>query len=81
MGYVLAEDFLGKGITTIATKIAIETGFKELAVLRIEAFVDPKNIASQRVLQKVGMTYEGLLKNYVLFKGSIKDRYIYAATI
>jgi [ribosomal protein S5]-alanine N-acetyltransferase len=80
LGYVLAKAYWGKNITTIAVKQAITVGFSDLNIQRIEAFVDPDNIASQKVLVKAGMVCEGLLKNYTLFKGEVKDRYIYAIT-
>lgn len=78
IGYVLAKPYWGKGIATAAVKRAITEGFKELNISRIEAFVDPENIASQKVLTKAGMNFEGLLKNYLIFKGDVKDRYIYS---
>jgi len=80
LGYVIAKKFWGKGIATYAVQQALEHGFKELGVRRIEAFVDPENLPSRRVLEKVGMHCEGLLKNYIVFKGSLRDRYIYAVT-
>lgn len=80
IGYVLAKAYWGKNIATIAVKKTLKTGFSDLNIQRIEAFVDPDNIASQRVLIKSGMTCEGLLKNYTLFKGSLRDSYLYSAT-
>ena len=78
LGYVLAKIYWGKGIATAAIKQAIEKGFQDLNLVRIEAFVDPDNMVSQRVLIKTGMTCEGLLKNHTLFKGVVRDRYLYA---
>lgn len=78
LGYVLAKEYWGKGITSVAVKQAIQMGFANLEIQRIEALVDPDNIASQRVLIKAGMSCEGLLKNYTIFKNTIRDRYIYS---
>ncbi len=78
LGYVLAKKYWGRGIATEAVKIALESGFTELGMSRIEAFVDPNNLASQRVLEKNGMKREGLLKNSLLFKGKLADRYLYS---
>lgn len=78
IGYVLAKAHWSKGIATLAVKEAIRIGFHDLKIQRIEALVDPENIASQKVLIKSGMTCEGLLKKYIVFKGVIKDRYIYS---
>lgn len=78
LGYVLARKYWGNGIATQAVRLAIQGGLKDLDVKRIEALVDPANIPSQRVLEKNGFEKEGLLKNYILHKGVIKDRFIYA---
>jgi RimJ/RimL family protein N-acetyltransferase len=80
LGYVLARKYWGKGIATLAAKKAVEEGFSLLHLRRIEAFVDPSHIASQKVLEKSGMIWEGLLKNYMIFKGRVSDRYCYAIT-
>lgn len=80
LGYVLAKAYWGKGIATSAAKLAIQMGFKDPNIQRIEALVDPANTASKRVLIKAGMTYEGLLKNYMFFKNSVCDRRLYAIT-
>jgi hypothetical protein len=78
LGYVLSRKYWGKGITTAAVIKAVQEGFSQFKLSRVEAFVDPQNVASQRVLDKSGMQLEGLLKSYMLFKGQISDRYIYA---
>lgn len=78
LGYVISRKYWGNGCATQAIKLAIETGFKDLEVERIEAFVDPGNIGSQRVLEKNGFTKEGLLKKCVVQKGVVKDRFLYS---
>ncbi len=80
IGYVLARPYWGQGIATVAVKKAIQEALGTLTISRIEALVDPDNIASQKVLVKAGMRCEGLLKNYLLFKGFVRDRYIYSFT-
>ena len=80
LGYVLAKEYWGQGYATQAVILALECGFEELNILRIEAFVDPENRGSSRVLEKAGMTKEAHLKNYLIHRGQIKDRYIYAST-
>lgn len=80
LGYVLSRQYWGKGITTMAVIKAIKEGFSNLNLRRIEALVDPNNIASQQVLEKAGMQHEGLLKNYLMFKGQVRDRHIYSIT-
>ncbi len=78
LGYVLAKAHWGKGIATQSVKQALNLGFHDLNIQRIEALVDPHNLASERVLIKSGMQYEGLLKNYMLFKNLVCDRRVYS---
>ena len=78
LGYVIAKKYWGNGLATQAIKLAIQTGFQDLDVERIEAYVDPSNIGSQRVLEKNGFLKEGLLRHYVVQKGKVKDRFIYS---
>ena len=78
LGYVIARKYWGNGFATQAIKLAIQTGFKDLDIERIEAHVDPSNIGSQRVLEKNGFIKEGLCKNFILQKGVLKDRFVYA---
>lgn len=80
LGYVLAFDYWGKGIVTEAVKLAIAKGFQELPIERIEALVDPDNLGSVKVLENAGLKREGLLQKYVLHRGIVRDRYIYAVT-
>lgn len=78
LGYVISRKYWSNGFATQAINLAIQNGFEELGVERIEAFVDPANIASQRVLEKNGFVKEGLLRNCVMQKGIVKDRLVYA---
>lgn len=78
LGFVISRKYWKNGFATQAIKIAIQSGFEDLTVERIEAFVDPSNIGSQRVLEKNGFVKEGLLKNCIIQKGIVKDRLIYA---
>ena len=66
LGYVLAREYWGKGLMTAAVIQAIQIGFTNLKIECIEAFVDPKHIASQRILEKAGMKYIGLSKKHLM---------------
>lgn len=78
MGYAIDEAYGGKGYTTYAAKEMIRIAFEELGFHRVEAGVQPSNIASVRVLEKVGMEKEGLNRANVRIKGEWKDHYLYA---
>ena len=80
LGYVLAKKCWGQGITTEAVKLALEKGFDDLSIVRIEAFVDPQNKGSVRVLEKSGMKNEGFLEKYLVHRNRVCDRFIFAKT-
>jgi RimJ/RimL family protein N-acetyltransferase len=50
----------------------------ETGIERIQATVEPWNLASQRVLEKVGFTREGLLRSYASWHGSRQDALLYS---
>ena len=78
LGYVSARKYWGYGYTTQAVQLAVERGFQEFDVARIEATVHPANIGSQRVLEKNGFVREGLLRKAILRQGNLNDLYLYA---
>jgi ribosomal-protein-alanine N-acetyltransferase len=56
----------------------LDYGFKKLDLARIEAVILPENTASANVLRKAGMEYEGLFRNYQVWKGKPSDLEMYA---
>ena len=57
IGYRFAPDYWSQGLATEAAKEAIAYGFESLDLPYILGIVDPINLASVRVLEKLGMTY------------------------
>ena len=51
---------------------------QELDVVRLEAWVDPDNVASQRVLDHAGFVREGRLRNFLRTAGRTTDGLVYA---
>jgi RimJ/RimL family protein N-acetyltransferase len=78
LGYVLARPHWGRGYATEATRALVGFGFEQLALHRIWATCDVRNAASARVLEKIGMEREGLLRHSVRRKGEWQDSYLYA---
>ncbi|KAG8098524.1 hypothetical protein GUJ93_ZPchr0013g36414 [Zizania palustris] len=79
LGYVLARAHWGKGVATAAVKRVVATVFAELEGLeRVEALVDVRNAASQRVLEKAGFRREAVLRKYCVLKGQVKDMVMYS---
>jgi ribosomal-protein-alanine N-acetyltransferase len=48
-----------------AARRIVQFGFEELNLTRIQATYLTENTASRRVMEKIGMTYEGTLRSYV----------------
>jgi RimJ/RimL family protein N-acetyltransferase len=65
LGYRLSHNYWGKGLATEAAKAALEYGLNELNLPYIIAVIDPANIASIRVIEKLGMEY----KKQTIFHG------------
>ena len=59
VGYRFFPQFWGQGIATEACAASVQFGFEVLGLGRIIGLVRPENIASIRVLEKVGMLNEG----------------------
>ncbi|PKU73903.1 ribosomal-protein-alanine N-acetyltransferase [Dendrobium catenatum] len=79
MTYQLAREWWGKGVATTAVRIATEAAMSEIIELeRLEALVEERNKASQRVLEKVGFQREGLLRKYWWNKGLLRDMAMYS---
>lgn len=70
IGYVLHPDYWGKGIAPEAVKKILDFGFEKLNLHRIEANFIKENARSLRVMEKVGMTFEGYAKEAMLIKGN-----------
>lgn len=73
VGYVLNPRYEGYGIMTEALSAVISFCFDTLGAVRAEGRFIPKNLKSRRVLERCGMTYEGIKKDALLCKGELVD--------
>lgn len=80
VSYILNPKFQGKGYVNEAINAVIDLAFSKLAFTRIQARCSNDNVASEKVMQKSGMNFEGLLKKYWILKGEYKDVVLYAIT-
>jgi RimJ/RimL family protein N-acetyltransferase len=60
LGYRLRSDYWGRGLATESSRAIVRYGFETLGLQRIIGLVMPRNEASVRVLEKVGMRYDGV---------------------
>ncbi len=79
MGYVLARAHWRRGYATEAAATILRFGFDEVDLHKITATCDPDNVSSARVLEKIGMHYEGHLRQHLLIRGQWRDRLVFAA--
>ena len=70
VGYVINPEYWGKGIATEALERVMRFGFEELGLHRIEARFIEGNDGSRRVMEHVGMTFEGIHREAMLIKGN-----------
>ena len=63
-GYELSQAYWRKGVMTEVFKHLLPIAYHKLDVNRLQAIVDPKNIASLGLLKKMGFQEEGLLRAY-----------------
>lgn len=76
--YKLLPSQWGQGYATEVSKTLIKSGFDDFHLHKVEAGVATENIRSIRVLEKSGMTREGLRRKTLPIRGEWKDNYHYA---
>ena len=73
VGYVLNRDYWGHGFAPEALMRVLRFGFMELNIHRIEARYMTPNAQSRRVMEKCGMSFEGVRRSSLYVKGSYRD--------
>lgn len=77
IAYIMSPDYAGKGYMTEANKAVVDYGLDNMGLNRVQAKAEVDNIGSQKVLEKIGMAKEGVLKRYIYQKGRFRDYVIY----
>lgn len=81
LGYVLSEDYWGRGIVPEATKEVLRYAFTELNLSLVTVHHYPFNHRSKRVIEKCGFRYEGTLRHCVkIYNDNIYDLVCYSMT-
>ena len=78
LGYWLGEPYWGKGIVSDAVRAMTDYIFTHHDVVRIQASVFNSNLASARVLEKAGYTFEACLRKHVFKDNQVLDLLIYS---
>jgi len=78
IGYILLPSERGKGYCTEAVNIMVDYLFLSKESRRIQAQTDLRNVASQKVLEKVGFRKEGTLRKNFFVRGEWRDACLYS---
>ena len=77
LGYAMGRAYWGKGYMNEALKAFVSHAFEVMGLRRLEADVDPRNVASIRTLERLGFQREGFLRERWHVNGEIQDAIFY----
>jgi ribosomal-protein-alanine N-acetyltransferase len=77
LGYVLGESAWGHGYATEAARVLLRWAFDTLDLNRVQSETDTRNVASARVLEKLGFVREGTLREDCVVNGDVSDSWVY----
>jgi RimJ/RimL family protein N-acetyltransferase len=66
IGYVLARPHWGRGLMPEAARAVVDVSLSDATVRRVWAVCDVDNKASARVMEKIGMSFEAVLRRWVI---------------
>lgn len=77
VGYALGREHWGQGYMAEALRCWVSHCFGPMNLNRLEADIDPRNLASARSLERLGFQKEGLLRQRWIVDGEVSDSEIY----
>ena len=77
LGYCLGDAAWGHGYATEAARAVLQWAFDTLDLNRVQAETDTRNVASARVLEKLGFVREGTLREDCVVNGDVSDSWVY----
>jgi [ribosomal protein S5]-alanine N-acetyltransferase len=78
IAYAVHTRHWGSGVGTAIGAQLVRFGFDQLGLHRIAATCDPRNLASAAVLRKLGMTYEGRLRETIELRDGWRDSAVFS---
>lgn len=78
LGYWVVPAARERGVARRAVALATRWALEDVGAARVEAWVDPDNEPSQKVLQRNGFVREGVLRNFMEFAGVRTDLVVYS---
>src|ERR1039457_6872503 len=80
VGYWVDESVAGRGVVPTALAMAVDHCFFVVGLHRVEATIRPENLASRRVVEKLGFREEGIRRRSLHIDGTWRDHLCYALT-
>jgi len=77
LGYCLDDSAWGHGYATEAAHALLQWAFDTLDLNRVQAETDTRNVASARVLEKLGFVRDGTLREDCIVNGEVSDSWVY----
>jgi ribosomal-protein-alanine N-acetyltransferase len=78
IGYLITESLQGQGLGTRAVRLLVNHLFRETALRRLQALVSVENLASQRLVERLGFVLEGTLRQHFIIQGRAVDERLYS---
>lgn len=78
VGYWVAGSARGKGVATVGLRAIASWALRDLALARVELYVEPWNTASRKTAVQAGFTYEGHLRSRQSVGGERRDMLVYS---
>ncbi|MEE1736224.1 GNAT family protein [Streptomyces sp. BE147] len=78
ISYLVHPRVWGRGVGTVIGRELLSRGFGLIGLHRIYATCDPRNVASARVLGKLGMTHEGRHRHTALIRDGWRDSEVFS---
>jgi RimJ/RimL family protein N-acetyltransferase len=78
LGYWVAREARGRGVATRGVRLLTAWIFEALPIDRVEICAEPENTGSQQVAERAGFTFEGVLRSYIVNKGTRRDMAMYS---
>ncbi len=80
IGYWIDEEMAGSGLIPEAVVVVLQFAFETLRLHRVEIAIIPRNAASRRVVEKLGLRNEGVALGFLEINGEWEDHLRYAMT-
>ena len=77
IGYCFNDTAWGQGFATEAASAVLQWAFGTLDLNRVQSETDTRNLASARVLEKLGFVREGTLREDCIVNGEVSDSWVY----